>query len=227
MVVIYHIVYDLDFFAGAPIDALSTFWTLFARASALPFIFISGVSLSVAYAQSIAQGKKYASIKLIKRAITLLGYAAGITLVTYILIPHEAIYFGILHLLGCCALLGFFFLPYTWFSLITGIMLIGLDSWVSTTYVDYMWLIPVGFAPDTFESLDYFPLIPFFGVFLIGIFFGNILYPNGIRRFSLPDFSHNTVVKFLNAIGKRTLLIYLIHQPIIFGLAKLYNIFFA
>jgi uncharacterized membrane protein len=83
----------------------------------------------------------------------------------------------------------------------------------------------LGFEPNFFFSFDYFPILPWYGVVLIGIFMGNLIYPESKRRFDIPDFSDNIISRSLSFLGKHSLKIYLIHQPIIIML--LYALGFA
>ncbi|MEZ5334155.1 MAG: heparan-alpha-glucosaminide N-acetyltransferase domain-containing protein [Methanolobus sp.] len=91
---------------------------------------------------------------------------------------------------------------------------------VENAYADYPWLLWIGIKPYGFYT-DYFPLIPWFGVVLLGIFTGNSLYPDYKRSFRMCDCGNNTVVKTLVYLGKKSLLIYLVHQPVIVGLLVL------
>ncbi|MCD4800984.1 MAG: DUF1624 domain-containing protein, partial [Methanococcoides sp.] len=72
--------------------------------------------------------------------------------------------------------------------------------------------------PTGFRSYDYFPLIPWFGVMLIGIFIGNELYPQCKRKFALSDISEFLPIRILMYMGKRSLLIYLLHQPVLIAI---------
>jgi uncharacterized membrane protein len=60
------------------------------------------------------------------------------------------------------------------------------------------------------------------GVMLIGIYIGNYLYPQGVRRFNLPDWSKKTPVSYMQTLGQHSLLIYLLHQPLIFLILMAY-----
>ncbi len=63
-------------------------------------------------------------------------------------------------------------------------------------------------------SVDYEPLFPWFGVVLAGLGLGLILYPGGVRSFSLPEIPVRWE-RVLTLPGKHSLLIYIVHQPVI------------
>ncbi|MEG0895397.1 MAG: heparan-alpha-glucosaminide N-acetyltransferase domain-containing protein, partial [Oscillospiraceae bacterium] len=62
-----------------------------------------------------------------------------------------------------------------------------------------------------FYSADYFSLLPWFFIFISGIGFGKLL-----KEERLPKFFYNSHIKFLSVIGRNTIWIYILHQPIIF-----------
>jgi uncharacterized membrane protein len=78
--------------------------------------------------------------------------------------------------------------------------------------VRFDWLLPFGIHSPGFSSFDYFPLIPWLGVFLIGAGLGKSVYVS--RRSLLPRHLPQT---FVNAAGRHSLLIYIAHQPVIMG----------
>jgi uncharacterized membrane protein len=65
--------------------------------------------------------------------------------------------------------------------------------------------------------LDYFPLLPWFGFTLVGIAIGDCIYCGETRRIRTPDFSKYTPAKLFSWIGQYSLVIYLLHQPVIVG----------
>ena len=79
----------------------------------------------------------------------------------------------------------------------------------------FIWL---GLTPAGFSTVDYFPIFPWFGIVLVGMFVGNVLYKNYSRSFKLKDLSSKKEVKLLSFLGRHSLIIYLIHQPIIITL---------
>jgi uncharacterized membrane protein len=66
--------------------------------------------------------------------------------------------------------------------------------------------------------VDWYPVFPWFGAALLGVFVGFTLWPGGRRRFDLPDLSQTAPVRGLAFLGRHSLLIYLVHQPVLLGL---------
>lgn len=62
-------------------------------------------------------------------------------------------------------------------------------------------------------SADYFPLFPWFYLFVLGTYIG---IPIKERRF--PEWFYNVKIPVLPAVGRHTLIIYLAHQPILYGI---------
>lgn len=94
-----------------------------------------------------------------------------ITFASWLLFPAEVVVFGILHLIGCATILAISFVVLKTLAKITfvfGLMVIAISPLIS-----YVWgpafLIPLGIMPVGFASLDYDPLIPWFGVLLVGV----------------------------------------------------------
>jgi uncharacterized membrane protein len=67
------------------------------------------------------------------------------------------------------------------------------------------------------STVDYFPMFPWFGIVLMGMAVGNVLYKDGKRQFPFPDLSKYVPARFMSWVGKHSLAIYLAHQPIIAG----------
>ena len=86
---------------------------------------------------------------------------------------------------------------------------------ITSAFYDFSYLYIFGFFPYGSATLDYYPLLPWFGVVLIGIFSGNMLYFNYKRRFNIIDLSKSKIIQGFEYLGKRSLIIYVIHQPII------------
>ena len=102
----------------------------------------------------------------------------------------DYIVFGVLHCIGLSIILAYPLIRFRIPALVLGILCIIIGVFLRTTVtVDFPWLLWLGFTPSQFYTLDYFPLLPWFGVVLIGVFLGNSLYQNNKRKFSLKDHS--------------------------------------
>ena len=76
-------------------------------------------------------------------------------------------------------------------------------------------------AYGEFCRFDYRPLLPWFGVVLLGVALGQWLYPQARRVVELPDLSRFAPIAFLGLLGRRSLAIYLVHQPLLLGVLAL------
>ena len=125
------------------------------------------------------------------------------------------IYFGVLHCLGVCMLLWPLFrkLP-PWGLGSLGAVLGVLGMYFRTVTVEQTWLFPLGLMSRGFVSSDYFPLLPNLGFFLLGAVLGRTVYRK--KQTLLPKVNTgNPVIRFLSLCGRQSLVIYLLHQPIL------------
>lgn len=224
MMIIYHILFDLNFFDIYSINLHSFPFRLFLYPIGTTFLLLVGISLTLSYARSQQTiPTKQLSIKFLLRGLKIFGFGIVITIITWILIPENFIIFGVLHCIGISIILAYPFLQLRIPNLFIGIVFILSGIALRTTVFEFNWLVWLGFIPSGFSTIDYFPLLPWFGVVLIGIFIGKTLYPNYNRKFELSDLSRYKPVNFLCFLGKHSLVIYLIHQPILMGIIYLFS----
>ncbi|GAB4541779.1 MAG: DUF1624 domain-containing protein [Anaerolineae bacterium] len=223
MMVIYHFVYDLAFWGHINYaSAVTGGWRVFARATASLFILLVGVSLAISYARARRREEGWALYrKYLARGLKLAGWGLVVTLATWLFVGRVVIFFGILHLIGVVTMLAYPFLSLRRATLPLGVAMIGLGFFLNQLPVSHPWLLWLGLKPATLFQLDYFPLLPWFGVALVGVFSAQDLYPDGARRFRLPDWSQQPGVRQLVWLGNRSLAIYLLHQPVLIGLLYL------
>lgn len=214
LMVIHHLLYDLVIFLGAPLwifknPVLDVLHYFFAGM----FIFLSGISSRFSRSN-------------VKRGLKVIAAALVITVVTLFL--NMPIYFGILHFLGFCMV--FYGLTYKlwdkipqWLAPILFIVLLAASAfWVSNTgFVQAKWLWMFGFKYDGFYSADYFPILPWIFVFLLGTWAGSY-----VRNGLLPDWFYRFNMPLLPGIGRRAFIIYLVHQPVLYGLVLLIQLVF-
>jgi len=223
MMVLVHLRYDLVYYGGhaGPILLAYGFWRDFARATATIFISLVGVSLTLSLARVEKREKGQRFSRYLKRGLTIFGWGMVITVVTWVLLREGAVYFGILHLIGVSIILAYPFLRLRWPNLLIGLALIAVGAYLSQRTYSFPWLMWLGFTPKHLGSVDYYPLLPNFGIVLIGVFVGNLLYPGHQRSFPWPDWSRFFLFRGLSFLGRHSLLVYLIHQPIIIVLLSL------
>ena len=211
-----HLLFDLDYIGGVNTADMHIF-NLLSEYGGIIFVLISGIAVTL--------GKRY-----IKRGLQVLGVACGVTTVTvamYLLNfsgKSMIIYFGVLHLLGVAMLSWEIFKRFNTFWLaVTGIVFTVTGYIISDITVQSKFLFPLGLTHATFSTSDYFPILPNLGWFLIGAVIGRIVYnkKQGVIVKSNSKVNSNVIYRFLVLTGKNSLWIYVIHQPVLFGIVSL------
>jgi uncharacterized membrane protein len=215
MMVVFHLLFDLNYFGGYGLSLHSGFWLFFGRSTAAIFLFLVGVSLTLSYSRVRGKPGKEVWEKYIRRGVRIFIYGLVITLVTYLFFAQGVILFGVLHLIGLAIVLSRPFQNLGKWNLFLGLAAIILGLYLQGVWVGYPWLLWAGLIPQGFYTFDYFPLFPWFGVVLLGMFSGSLLYPGGRRRFGLPEISGFPAIRFLNYLGRHSLIIYFLHQPVL------------
>ena len=219
LMIFFHIIYDLNFFSITNFRIYSGIILYIARLSASIFVVLAGISLSISYSKSKNWLKTNDIIlKFIKRGLKILFLGVIISVITWFYIPRGFVVFGILHFIGTSIILSLIFIRYRVINIIFGLFFIIVGFYLKSLTFDFNILIPLGFIPNNFWTIDYFPLFPWFGIFLIGISIGNIIYPDFKRKYEIKDLSKKLLVKSFCFLGRNSLLIYFLHQPIIIGI---------
>ena len=211
LMVIYHFIFDIFFPYHDPF-----YWIVVLTVST--FILVSGVSLSINYSRG-ADFKKF-----VKRGMKLFIFASVVTLSSFMFLEIGFILFGILHFFAVSSFIIYPFLKHSSKNIIPfiGLMIVLIGLVFLNTTVDSNYLIWIGLIPENMYALDFYPLFPWFGLMLIGTWLGNKLYPKGQRNFSIQKID-NTTSNFLQLLGRNSLLIYFIHQPILLFLLSFFQ----
>lgn len=179
----------------------------------------------------------------LKRGLLVFGGGAIVSLVTCVFMPESRILFGILTCIGSCVLL---MIPVekllhkipagigcavslSLFALLRNCNrgTLGFERFVICTLPDFFYrnnlTAYLGFPPHDFFSTDYFSLLPWFFLFLAGYFLFHITSKNGWNEklFARGQFP------LLNWVGRHSLMVYLLHQPVLYGLGILIFEFLA
>lgn len=216
--VIFHFLYDVNEIFG-----MNTAWYenvnvyIWQQSICWTFIIISGFVWQLGIKSNL------------KRGIFLNVCGIGISVVTAIIIPSEAVWFGILNFMGCAVLIMMLLhklaekippLPGMVLGMaifvicrnitegtigIKGIVVIELPNWLYESRI----LTPLGFPYQGFASSDYFPVLPWIGLFLFGYYLFSCLKETG----KLEAYAYQNI-PVLSKIGQMSIGIYILHQPI-------------
>ncbi len=223
----FHFLFALNFLAGYSFELTSGILLLMGRFAAIAFIFLVGISLTLSYNRT----KKHKHgidlfCKYLSRGVWIFFLGLIIALITFLFSPQYTVFFGVLQCIGISIILAFPFLAFKFLkgratNFFLGWIIIIAGFFVSGILIQSPWLLWIGLRPIGFQSFDYFPLFPWFGLVLLGIFAGNVFYPDGKRSFLLPNIQANPLIAFFSFLGRHSLIIYFLHFPVLIGLVKL------
>lgn len=216
LVILFHLAYDLHIIFGVRLVFMQERGIyVFRDCFVSLLIFLSGVCCNLSRSN-------------VKRGVRTLGCALVISLVTWIFMPDEFVLFGILHFFGTAMILfGLLEKPVGKVNKLAGFVIMLVLFFVTFNIYDTdiaailgngvyegAWkylLFFTGFNTRCY-SADYYPLMPWLFMFFAGAFAGR-----GIKERKLPKIFYGNYCPPLTWIGRNTLWIYLIHQPIIYG----------
>jgi uncharacterized membrane protein len=206
--VVYHATWNLAHFGFLPIGTMQGglgIWS--ARLIASSFLLLAGIGLALAHAKGFRPAAFW------RRFLIIAASAALITGVSLVAMPGLPILFGILHCIALASLLALPFLNRPlWIAAVVGLvlLLLALLPWRLPAEPLLLW---VGLMPAPFAMGDYAPLVPFAGVLLLGVAMGRIVASRMQGAVSSPAPAGSA----LRWLGRHSLAIYLIHQPLLFG----------
>ena len=227
--IFYHAFFSMAFLfsSNSGLKLLSFFMPLEPYFAGI-FILISGISSQLSHSN-------------LKRGLILFLVANLITLITSIFLPDIKILFGILHMLSINIIL--FGISKPFFDLIPtipGLLLsaifyiftmnigkgyLGLSNILTISIPNTLYkteyLFPIGIISSNFFSSDYFPLFPWIFLFLFGTFLGRYA-----KRGLFPSFMYKRRCRFLSFLGTHSLIIYIVHQPIIYIIFWVFGLIF-
>ena len=219
--VFYHGFYTLSLFGVKAGTVLLYFFMPAEPYFAGLFMLISGISSNLSHSNLI-------------RGLKLLGFSLLITLITYVFIPEELIVFGILHFLSVCMILYGLLKPFadrfdfSWYAVAVCGILYLFTRGISCGYLGFApffrinlpsalystdFLAPLGIYSENFRSADYFAIFPWIFVFAAGTFLGKLATAG-----KFPKWFYPSRVPFFSWLGRNALIIYIVHQPIIYGI---------
>lgn len=205
----YHFCFDLRYFGVAHWDFEHDMRWLAARSTILSsFLLIAGVSAVLANSQPspLSHWLRHAGI--------IAGAALLVTAGSYVLFPQSFIWFGVLHATALSLLLVKPLLARPWAAAIAGVVVIVAGLVYANPAFDNRVLGFVGFMTHKPMTEDYVPLFPWLGVLLLGIALGHLLLRT--RFAALAPLAR--LPAFLSFLGRHSLVVYLVHQPLMMTL---------
>jgi uncharacterized membrane protein len=210
--VCFHIVFDLQMFGYLPFGTtLHPVFYWHARLVAGSFLFLAGVSLWLAHGQGIRWPAFW------RRWIKLVAAAALVTVATYVALPEYFVYFGILHCIAASSLIGLFALRLPAAAVaVLGAVIIVASYILPDPAFNAPLLRFIGLATEPAMTVDFEPLFPWVGPFLLGLASAKWASARGLlHRLTLPD---TPALRRLALPGQHSLMVYVVHQPILIAL---------
>ena len=181
------------------------------------FILLFGISLYLSYINSnnIIDYKK----KQFHRINMLLICSIIITITTYIFIPNKYIVFGILHFFSISTIILYNFVNNIPVLLIILLFILFYNNYIPISYSKKTYPIAM-FIPYYKSTIDHFHIFKYLPVLIIGILLGHLIHHIN-KKHNLSKYQFKN--KILEFIGKNTLLLYMIHIPILYILVGLFS----
>jgi uncharacterized membrane protein len=219
---LYHASWDLVYLFGVQ-WSWYTSWlgALWQQSIGWTFVLLSGFCMSL--------GRHW-----FQSGVTVLAGGAIVSLATLLVMPDSAVRFGVLTLLGSAMLLTGMIKPLlqrapAWLGFAASMLLFSGSYWLaqgrlgwgavalhvpSAFYANYATAY-LGFPQESFCSADYYPLLPWIFLFWAGYYLYQGMGENAKKILCV------SVCTPLGWVGRHTLLLYLLHQPVIYGILNI------
>lgn len=203
LMIIFHFAYDLTVFDYANYNTNTDLeWRIFRALIVSCFLLAVGMSSFLAYAGGVNIRK------LLLGFSKLLIVALLISLSSYFMYPKHWVYFGIIHFIALALPFSILFLGRPVLSVFIAVMmLVGyFCDWLSMQVIWQWSVVHLGIPKHTVDLVSF---TPWFALVLLGTV---------VMHFKLvPELSLNDVTRKIAFLGRHSLLIYVIHQPLLFA----------
>ena len=211
--VAYHLCWDLSYFRFIAADVgYDPAWVLLARSILAVFLFLAGVSLVLGHGNGIRWRSFW------RRWMFVLAGALAITVATWFAFPQSFVYFGVLHAIALFSLTGLAFVRTPlWLAAAVAALVIALPFFYSDPLFNqkaWSWL---GFWQVPPPANDLVPVFPWFGAVLLGIIATRLVLGSSLAPRLAAIAPSGRLPNLLALLGRWSLLIYLLHQPILLG----------
>ena len=221
LMIVYHFCWDLGYFGFIDIRlATQGLGLIIAQFIGLSFITIAGISARLLMLSDTFK-KKF-----LKRLFKLVFISAVISTVTFVLNKNSFIFFGILHFLSVCSIISLILIKFqnNFHLLLIFFGTVIISSSGITLDLPFMlsWL---GFNKEIPTTNDFYPLFPWITFYFFGFWLGKMIFRKlneKNKNLSMPNNKISLFLKFFEYVGRKALIIYLLHQPILFSLFFLF-----
>lgn len=229
MMMLMHFAYDIRYIFGLDAFAFlegTTFWVVVHPLFLVFFVGVSGICCTFSRS-NFKRGIKLTVIALLETLITAVA--------TYYFGFDCLIIFNVLHLLALgilvYAAISFCERVFKWNPKTVNVWMAVIGLWIIVIggeieqydgIIKGMWLSPLGiFGSEPVPVADYLAIFPWLGVFLIGAIIGRVCYSDKTTLIpNTPKFVRKLMIPF-EFLGKHSLIVYIVHQPIVLGLTYL------
>ncbi|HHC73214.1 MAG TPA: DUF1624 domain-containing protein [Thiotrichales bacterium] len=212
LMVVFHLSWDLDHFGWVEIDFHhDPFWLNFRTLIVTLFLTLVGVSLHIAHAGGVRW------VPYLRRLLLLVMAAGAVTVASHYADPQRLIVFGILHFIAFASILA---LPLVWrprLALVLGVSLLLMPRLFSHPLFDHPSLHWIGLGTRLPITNDFVPVLPWLGVVAIGVAIGRLLREGDSLESLRLWRTESSPGRLLALAGRHGLLIYLLHQPLLYG----------
>jgi uncharacterized membrane protein len=209
--VVYHTAFDLAGNGLIATDvATEIHWKVFARTIASTFLVLVGIGLVLATRNGLDRRRYF------RRLAFVAGGALLVTAGTYWFDRSTFVFFGILHLITVASVLALPFLRAPlWLTALAAVAIIVAPLSLASPVFDHPWLWWIGLSSVFPTTIDYVPIFPWLGAVLAGVALGGVglRYTERLAAIRPGDLISRTLM----LAGRWSLVIYLVHQPLIVG----------
>ncbi len=204
----YHFAFDLRYYGVIRTDFEHDPVCIAIRTAILSsFLLLAGVSLVLADRAAVSPARFW------RHVATIAGCALLVSAGSYALFPRTFIWFGVLHAIAIALVLARPCVRRPALAAAIGVAVIVAGLTFQHAAFDRYALGWIGFMTAKPYTEDYVPLFPWMGAVFLGVALGHVL----ARR----DFAALAPLagapRWLTAPGRHTLLIYMVHQPLLLG----------
>ncbi len=208
----FHLCFDLNHFgllAPKQNFYVDVFWTAQRTCIVSLFLFCAGMGQAMAMASGMGWPRFW------RRWAQVAGCALLVSVGSMIEFPRSWISFGVLHGMAVMLVLARLLWPLRWGNLAVALLALCLPLWWQDAAFDNRWGNWTGLVTHKPITEDYVPVLPWLGVMLIGMQAGRVLHARSPAWFTAPV---KGPMRGLALLGRWPLTVYMLHQPLFFGL---------